>query len=173
MSKKEALKIFEDKNVRVVWDDEQEEWYFSVVDVCGVLTDQPDYDHAKNYWKVLKFRLIKEGNESVTNCNQLKLVSPKDGKKYNTDVANTEQLFRIIQSKPSPKAEPFKQWMAQVAAERLDQIQDPELLQLKSQRRRILKDMARMRTWPVVEGMWQRLLVTNWRLNLAILLLLR
>ena len=173
MSKKEALKIFEDKNVRVVWDDEQEEWYFSVVDVCGVLTDQPDYDHAKNYWKVLKFRLIKEGNESVTNCNQLKLVSPKDGKKYNTDVANTEQLFRIIQSIPSPKAEPFKQWMAQVAAERLDQIQDPELLQLKSQRRRILKDMARMRTWPVVEGMWQRLLVTNWRLNLAILLLLR
>lgn len=173
MSKKEALKIFEDKNVRVVWDDEQEEWYFSVVDVCGVLTDQPDYDHAKNYWKVLKFRLIKEGNESVTNCNQLKLVSPKDGKKYNTDVANTEQLFRIIQSKPSPKAEPFKQWMAQVAAERLDQIQDPELLQLKSQRRRILKDMARMRTWPVVEGMWQRLLVTNWRLSLAILLLLR
>ena len=127
MSKKEALKIFEDKNVRVVWDDEQEEWYFSVVDVCGVLTDQPDYDHAKNYWKVLKFRLIKEGNESVTNCNQLKLVSPKDGKKYNTDVANTEQLFRIIQSIPSPKAEPFKQWMAQVAAERLDQIQDPEL----------------------------------------------
>ena len=173
MSKKEALKLFEDKNVRVVWDDEQEEWYFSVVDVCGVLTDQPDYDHAKNYWKVLKFRLIKEGNESVTNCNQLKLVSPKDGKKYNTDVANTEQLFRIIQSKPSPKAEPFKQWMAQVAAERLDQIQDPELLQLKSQRRRILKDMARMRTWPVVEGMWQRLLVTNWRLSLAILLLLR
>ena len=100
MSKKEALKIFEDKNVRVVWDDEQEEWYFSVVDVCGVLTDQPDYDHAKNYWKVLKFRLIKEGNESVTNCNQLKLAS-------------------------------------------------------------------------LMEGMWQRLLVTNWRLSLAILLLLR
>ena len=116
MSKKEALKIFEDKNVRVVWDDEQEKWYFSVVDVCGELTDQPDYDHAKNYWKVLKFRLIKEGNESVTNCNQLKLVSPKDGKKYNTDVANTEQFFRIIQSIPSPKAEPCKQWMAQVAS---------------------------------------------------------
>ena len=127
MSKKEALKIFENKNVRVVWDDEREEWFFSVVDVCGVLTDQPDYDHAKNYWKVLKFRLIKEGNESVTNCNQLKLVSPKDGKRYNTDVANTEQLFRIIQSIPSSKAEPFKLWMAQVAADRLDQMQDPEL----------------------------------------------
>ena len=127
MSKKEALKIFENKNVRVVWDDEREEWFFSVVDVCGVLTDQPDYDHAKNYWKVLKFRLIKEGNESVTNCNQLKLVSPKDGKRYNTDVANTKQLFRIIQSIPSSKAEPFKQWMAQVAADRLDQMQDPEL----------------------------------------------
>ncbi|MBR1557373.1 MAG: Bro-N domain-containing protein [Prevotella sp.] len=127
MSKKEALRIFENKNVRVVWDDEREEWFFSVVDVCGVLTDQPDYDHAKNYWKVLKFRLIKEGNESVTNCNQLKLVSPKDGKRYNTDVANTKLLFRIIQSIPSSKAEPFKQWMAQVAADRLDQMQDPEL----------------------------------------------
>ena len=127
MSKKEALKIFENKNIRVVWDDEREEWYFSVVDVCGVLTDQPDYDRAKNYWKVLKFRLVKEGNESVTNCNQLKLVSPKDGKRYNTDVANTEQLFRIIQSIPSSKAEPFKQWMAQVAADRLNQMQDPEL----------------------------------------------
>ena len=124
MSKKEALKIFEDRNVRVVWDDEEEKWYFSIVDVCGVLTDSPN---PRNYWKVLKHRLLKEGNESVTNCNQLKLVSPKDGKKYSTDVANTEQLFRIIQSIPSPKAEPFKQWMAQVAAERLDQIQDPEL----------------------------------------------
>jgi len=91
------------------------------------LTDQPDYDHAKNYWKVLKHRLIKEGNESVTNCNQLKLVSPKDGKKYKTDVATSEQLFRIIQSIPSKKAEPFKQWMAQVAAERLNQMQNPEL----------------------------------------------
>lgn len=127
MSKKEALKIFEDKNVRVVWDDEQEEWYFSVVDVCGVLTDQPDYDHAKNYWKVLKFRLIKEGNESVTNCNQLKMVSPKDGKRYKTDVADMEQMFRLIESIPSKKAEPFKQWMAEVAARRIDQMQNPEL----------------------------------------------
>ena len=113
--------------VRSVWDDETEEWYFSVVDVCAVLTDQIDYDHAKNYWKVLKHRLIKEGFESVTNCNQLKLVSPKDGKRYKTDVATPEQLFRIIQSIPSKKAEPFKQWMAQVAAERLNQMQDPEL----------------------------------------------
>ena len=127
MGQKEQLKIFENQKVRTAWDDQEEKWYFSIVDVCGVLTDQPDYDHAKNYWKVLKFRLLKEGNESVTNCNQLKLVSPKDGKRYKTDVADPELLFRIIQSIPSPKAEPFKQWMAQVAAERLDQLQDPEL----------------------------------------------
>ena len=127
MGQKERLKIFENQKVRTAWDDQEEKWYFSIVDVCGVLTDQPDYDHAKNYWKVLKFRLLKEGNESVTNCNQLKLVSPKDGKRYKTDVADPEQLFRIIQSIPSPKAEPFKQWMARVAAERLDQLQDPEL----------------------------------------------
>jgi hypothetical protein len=91
------------------------------------LTDQPDYDHAKNYWKVLKHRLIKEGNESVTKCNQLKLVSPKDGKRYKTDVADFKQLFRVIQSIPSRKAEPFKEWMAEVAAKRIDQMQDPEL----------------------------------------------
>ena len=127
MGQKEQLKIFENQKVRTAWDDQEEKWYFSIVDVCGVLTDQPDYDHAKNYWKVLKFRLLKEGYESVTNCNQLKLVSPKDGKRYKTDVADPEQLFRIIQSIPSPKAEPFKQWMARVAAERLDQLQDPEL----------------------------------------------
>ena len=127
MGQKEQLKIFENQKVRTAWDDQEEKWYFSIVDVCGVLTDQPDYDHAKNYWKVLKFRLLKEGNESVTNCNQLKLVSPKDGKRYKTDVADPELLFRIIQSIPSPKAEPFKQWMARVAAERLDQLQDPEL----------------------------------------------
>lgn len=110
-----------------MWDDQQEKWYFSVVDMCAVLTDQPDYNLAKNYWKVLKHRLIKEGSELVTKCNQLKMVSPKDGKKYLTDVADTEQLFRIIQSIPSPKAEPFKVWMAQVASQRLDQMQDPEL----------------------------------------------
>ena len=124
MGQKEYIKLFEEKKVCSVWDDEKEEWFFSIVDVCGVLTDQPDYDHAKNYWKVLKFRLHKEGGESVTTCNQLKMVSPKDGKKYNTDVATVEQLFRIIQSIPSPKAEPFKQWMAQVAAHRLEQMQD-------------------------------------------------
>ena len=127
MTKKYSIKLFEEKKVRTVWDDQEEKWYFSIVDVCGVLTSQPDYDHAKNYWKVLKHRLLKEGNESVTNCNQLKLVSPKDGKKYLTDVADTEQLFRLIQSIPSPKAEPFKQWMAGVASQRLDQMQNPEL----------------------------------------------
>ena len=127
MTKKHLIQLFEAKKVRSVWDDEQEKWYFSIVDVCSILTEQPDYDHAKNYWKVLKFRLLKEGNESVTNCNQLKLVSPKDGKKYKTDVADTEQLFRLIQSIPSPKAEPFKQWMAGVASQRIDQMQDPEL----------------------------------------------
>lgn len=127
MTQKHKIQLFEDKKVRTVWDDEQEKWYFSIVDVCGVLTDQPDYDLAKNYWKVLKFRLKKEGNESVTKCNQLKLVSPKDGKRYKTDVADTKQLFRIIQSIPSKRAEPFKEWMAQVAALRIDQMQDPEL----------------------------------------------
>ena len=111
MTKKQQIQLFEDRKVRTAWDDQEEKWYFSIVDVCAVLTDQPDYDLAKNYWKVLKFRLKKEGNESVTNCNQLKMVSPKDGKRYKTDVADTEQLFRLIQSIPSPKAEPFKQWM--------------------------------------------------------------
>ena len=127
MTKKQQIQIFENKKVRTAWDDQEEKWYFSIVDVCGVLTDQPDYDGAKNYWKVLKFRLKEEGNESVTKCNQLKMVSPKDGKNYKTDVADTEQLFRLIQSIPSKKAEPFKQWMAQVASQRLEQMQDPEL----------------------------------------------
>ena len=126
MGTKEAIKLFEEKRVRTAWDDEQEKWYFSIVDVVGILTDQPDLDHARNYWKVLKHRLKKEGFESVTNCNQLKFQA-SDGKRYKTDVADTEQLFRIIQSVPSPKAEPFKRWMAQVAAERIDQMQDPEL----------------------------------------------
>ena len=126
MGTKEAIKLFEEKRVRTAWDDEQEKWYFSIVDVVGILTDQPDLDHARNYWKVLKHRLKKEGFESVTNCNQLKFQA-SDGKRYKTDVADTEQLFRIIQSIPSSKAEPFKRWMAQVAAERIDQMQDPEL----------------------------------------------
>ena len=127
MGKHEQIQRFNGQKVRTAWNEDEEKWYFSIVDVCGILTDQPDYDHAKNYWKVLKFRLLKEGNESVTNCNQLKLVSPKDGKRYKTDVADQQQLFRIIQSIPSPKAEPFKQWMAQVASDRIDQMQDPEL----------------------------------------------
>ena len=126
MTKKQVIQLFEERKVRTVWDDEQEKWYFSVVDVVGVLTDQPDTEHSRNYWKVLKHRLKKEGGELVTNCNQLKMLA-SDGKMYKTDVADTEQIFRIIQSIPSPKAEPFKQWMAGVAAERLDQMQDPEL----------------------------------------------
>ena len=126
MSDIEKIQLFESKKIRTAWDDEKQEWYFSIVDVCGVLTDQPDYDHAKNYWKVLKFRLIKEGNESVTKCNQLKLVSPKDGKRYSTDVADMALMFRIIESIPSKKAEPIKVWMAQVAAERINQAIDPE-----------------------------------------------
>ena len=126
MTKREIPKLFEDKKIRTVWDDEEEKWYFSIVDVVGALTDQPDVEHARNYWKVLKHRLKKEGNESVTNCNQLKLRAG-DGKNYKTDVADTEQLFRIIQSIPSPKAEPIKLWIAHVAAERIGQMQDPEL----------------------------------------------
>ena len=126
MTKREIPKLFEDRKIRTVWDDEEEKWYFSIVDVVGALTDQPDVEHARNYWKVLKHRLKKEGNESVTNCNQLKLRA-SDGKSYKTDVADTEQLFRIIQSIPSPKAEPIKLWIAHVAAERIGQMQDPEL----------------------------------------------
>ena len=123
MTQQNAIKLFEQKQVRSAWDDTTEEWYFSVVDVVAILTDSQD---PRNYWKVLKSRLKKEGNQSVTNCNQLKLPS-SDGKFYKTDVATAEQLFRLIQSIPSPKAEPFKLWIAQVAAERLDQMQDPEL----------------------------------------------
>jgi hypothetical protein len=120
------IKLFEDKKVRSHYDAENEIWYFSIVDIVGVLTDQPTTDRARNYWKVLKNRLLKEGNESVTNCNQLKLLSA-DGKFYKTDVANVEQIFRLIQSIPSPKAEPFKQWLAKVGYERLQEIQDPSL----------------------------------------------
>ncbi len=122
MTKKEAIKIFEEKKVRTIWDDETEEWYFSVVDVVSVLTDSVD---GRKYWNKLKQRLRTEGSELVTNCHQLKLPAA-DGKYYKTDVATAEQLFRLIQSIPSPKAEPFKLWMAQVAKERLDEIQDPE-----------------------------------------------
>lgn len=123
MTRKDALKLFEDKKVRTVWDEEQEKWFLSIVDIVGILTDSPN---PNNYWKVLKNRLKKEGNQSVTNCNQLKMQST-DGKFYKTDVADIEQLFRLIQSIPSPKAEPFKLWLAEVARERLDEMEDPEL----------------------------------------------
>ena len=126
MSDIEKIQLFENKKVRTAWDEEKQEWYFSIVDICGILTEQPDYDGARKYWKVLKGRLIAEGFELVSNCYQLKMVSPKDGKKYSTDVADMQQAFRIIQSIPSKKAEPFKQWMAQVAAERINQAIDPE-----------------------------------------------
>lgn len=122
MTKREALQIFEEKKVRTVWDDEQEKWFFSIVDVCGVLTESKD---PTAYWRKLKQRLKEEGNETVTNCHALKMRAA-DGKMRLTDVADTEQLFRLIQSIPSPKAEPFKQWMAKVASQRLDQMQDPE-----------------------------------------------
>jgi len=123
MTKKEALQLFEQKKVRTVWDDQEEKWYFAIVDVVEVLTDS---ENPQTYWRVLKNRLKKEGNETVTNCNGLKLRAT-DGKMRMTDVADTKQLFRLIQSIPSPKAEPFKQWIAQVASQRLDQMQDPEL----------------------------------------------
>ena len=124
---REKLQIFDDQTIRTAWDEENEEWYFSIVDVVGVLTEQPDIDGARNYWKVLKNRLTKEGSQLVTNCNQLKMKSPKDGKAYLTDVANTEQLLRLIQSIPSKKAEPFKLWLAQVGRERIEETIDPEL----------------------------------------------
>ena len=126
MTKKHELQLFEDKKVRTVWDDEQEKWYFSIVDVVGILTESKDQLTARKYWNKLKQRLKEEGNETVTNCHQLKMRAA-DGKMRLTDVADQAQLFRIIQSIPSPKAEPFKQWMAQVASLRLDQMQDPEL----------------------------------------------
>lgn len=123
MVKKNSIKLFGNDKIRAVWDDEQEKWYFSVVDVVAVLTESPN---PQTYWRVLKKRLKDEGNETVTNCNGLKMPAV-DGKMRLTDVADTEQLLRIIQSVPSPKAEPFKTWLAKVGAERLDQMQDPEL----------------------------------------------
>lgn len=121
-----AIKVFEHKRVRSSWDAETETWYYSIVDVVGILTDQPDTRHASNYWKVLKNRLAREGCELVTNCNQLKMPA-EDGKMRLTDVADPKLLLRIIQSIPSPKAEPFKQWLAEVGKERLEEIEDPEL----------------------------------------------
>ena len=118
------IKIFEGNQIRSVWDNEKEEWYFSIIDILGVLTES---ENPRKYWSVLKTRLKKEGSELATTCSQLKLKSPKDGKMYNTDVADMQGIFRIIQSVPSPKAEPFKMWLAEVGKERLDEIVDPEL----------------------------------------------
>ena len=126
MAQNDKIQLFEDKRIRTAWDEEKEEWYFSIVDVVAVLTEQPDYQEARNYWKVTKKRLKDEGNETVTSCNQLKMTA-SDGKKRLTDVADTEQLLRIIQSIPSPKAEPFKLWLAQVGRERIEETIDPEL----------------------------------------------
>lgn len=128
MAQNDQIQLFENKRIRTAWDAEKEEWYFSIVDVVAVLTDQPDQRGASNYWAKLKQRLKEEGaDQLLTNCQQLKLESPKDGKRYNTDVADTEQLLRIIQSIPSPKAEPFKLWLAQVGRERIEETIDPEL----------------------------------------------
>lgn len=123
MTQHQALQLFEDKKIRTLWDADQEKWYFSIVDTIAVLTGTPN---ARKYWSVLKIRLKKEGSELTTNCSQLKMQS-SDGKYYKTDVADNEQLFRLIQSIPSSKAEPFKLWLAQIASERLDEMQDPEL----------------------------------------------
>ena len=127
MSDIENMQLFEDQPIRTAWNEEDEEWYFSVVDVIGVLTDQPDSRRAAKYWSVLKIRIKRESGELTTICSQLKLKS-SDGKRYNTDVANTEQLLRIIQSVPSKKAEPFKLWLAQVGRERIEETLDPELI---------------------------------------------
>ena len=126
MARDDRIQLFENKRIRTAWDAEKEEWFFSIVDVVAVLTDQPDQRHAAKYWSVLKTRLKKEGSELTTKCSQLKMRSA-DGKRYNTDVADTEQLLRIIQSIPSPKAEPFKLWLAQVGRERIEETIDPEL----------------------------------------------
>jgi hypothetical protein len=123
MKQENAIQLFENKKVRTIWDAEQEKWYISIIDVIAVLTESPN---ARKYWSVLKNRLKKEGSQLTTNCSQLKMKS-SDGKYYKTDVADTEQLFRLIQSIPSPKTEPFKLWLAKIASERLDEMQDPEL----------------------------------------------
>lgn len=127
MPTSENLQLFEEQPIRTAWDSDAEEWYFSIVDVVGILTEQPDLRHAAKYWSVLKVRLKAEGSEVTTNCSQLKLKA-SDGKRRLTDVANTEQLLRIIQSIPSKKAEPFKLWLAQVGRERIEETLDPELI---------------------------------------------
>ena len=126
MNSKDKIKLFQEQTVRTHWDEEQEKWYFSVVDVVAVLTEHKSHQGARNYWKVLKHRLVKEGGQSVTICNQLKMQSA-DGKYYKTDIADTEQILRLIQSIPSPKAEPFKRWLAKTGSERIAETDNPEL----------------------------------------------
>ena len=125
MNKEMEIKLFENHKIRTHWDENQEKWYLSIVDIVAVLTSS-DYQKARNYWKVLKHRLLEEGNETVTNCNQLRMNAP-DGKMRLTDVADVEQVFRLVQSIPSPKAEPFKLWLAQIGKERIEEIEDPEI----------------------------------------------
>ena len=127
MLQSDKIQLFEDQSIRTAWDDEQEQWYFSIVDIVRALTDQPDFNTARKYWNKLKQRLSDEGSELVTYCHQLKMKSPKDGKRYKTDVADTAGILRIIQSIPSPKAEPFKLWLAKVGQERIEETIDPEL----------------------------------------------
>lgn len=166
-----AIQLFENKQVRFVWDKEHEKYYFSVVDIVGVLTESIDYQTARKYWKVLKGRLIKEGNESVTNCYQLKLPSA-DGKKYKTDVADIEQIFRLIQSIPSKKAEPVKRWLAEVGSQRIDQMIDPELtfqMAVEDYRRQGYSDkwienrMKSIRTRNELTDEWKRTGITEQR----------
>ncbi len=128
MNKSDKLQLFQERKIRTHWDEKEEKWYFSIINIVEILTEQNDYQGARNYWKVLKHRLLKEGNETVTNCNRLKMLSA-DGKMRMTDVVDTKQCLRLIQSIPSKKAEPFKQWLAQVGKERLDEIENPELAQ--------------------------------------------
>ncbi len=126
MNQRDAIKLFEEKQVRTLWDEDKEDWYVSIIDVIQILADSKDYQTARKYWNKLKQRLKEEGNQTVTDCHQLKMKA-SDGKMRLTDVASTEQLFRLIQSIPSPKAEPFKLWLATLAKERLDEMQDPEI----------------------------------------------
>lgn len=127
MSEENKIQIFEDKKIRTAWNESEEDWYFSIVDVVQILTDQPSYDISRKYWNKLKQRLKDEDSELVSSCHQLKMPFPKGGKNYKTDVANKEQLLRLIQSIPSPKAEPFKMWIAEVGREKIDETIDPEL----------------------------------------------
>ena len=134
------IKLYENKKIRTIWDNEKEEWYFSIVDVVAVLTESKD---PSAYWRKLKQRLKEEGNESVTNCHALKMKSHKDRKMYKTDVADMKGIFRVIQSIPSPKAEPFKMWLAQVGKERIDEVIDPELTIDRALETYLKKDYSR------------------------------